>query len=146
MLVSDAASFSVFNSSSLLVRHLVHPAHLSLVPILELNCFVHSDDPRQVFPVKIASTESVGSLKDTIKEKKKPIFDDFAVDTLKLWKVSIAVNDGFMDSVGKVELRDEEELSPVDTVSDIFFEELGRKHLHIIVHSLPASKCISQGV
>jgi hypothetical protein len=29
---------------------------------MELNCFVHGDDPRHVFPVKIARTESVGTL------------------------------------------------------------------------------------
>jgi hypothetical protein len=41
-----------------------------------------------MFPVKIAPEESVGALKDEIKKKKSPIFDDMPADRLDLWKVS----------------------------------------------------------
>ena len=56
--------------------------------ILELNCWVLGDAPRRVFPVKIASSETVGYLKEAIKEKMKPVFDDITANSLDLWKVS----------------------------------------------------------
>jgi hypothetical protein len=101
--------------------------------ILELNCLVHGDDPRNIFPVKIASTESVGTLKKAIKEEKKPVFDHVAADALKLWKVSIPVDAEYKENVGEVELGDGAELSPVETLSDVFSPVPTRKHLHIIV-------------
>jgi len=107
---------------------------------LELYCFVFDDDPSQVFPVKIAITESVGTLKNAIKDKKKPALDHVAADSLTLWKVSIPVNDSFNQNVKKVELRDEEALSPVDILSMVFFGQTEHGHLHIIVRSPPVSK------
>ena len=91
-------------------------------PILELNCFVHDDDPRHVFPVKIARTESVGTLKKAIKEEKKVALKHVDAGALQLWKVSIPVNGGFKENVSRIELKDEDELSPVDTLSDVFSE------------------------
>ena len=57
---------------------------------LELNCWVLSDgyDPRRIFPVKIAKNETVGTLREAIKEKKKPAFDHLTADSLDLWQVS----------------------------------------------------------
>ena len=58
-------------------------------------------------------------------------------DALRLWDVSIAVDDGFKENVSRVELKDEEELSPVDALSDVFLEVPARKHLHVIVLCSP---------
>jgi hypothetical protein len=57
---------------------------------LDLNCLVLGDDisAGHVFSVKIAKSETVGGLKDTIKDKKTPEFDDHAADCLDLWKVN----------------------------------------------------------
>lgn len=57
--------------------------------MLNLNCWVLGDDPQRVFPVKIASSETVGGLKDAIKDKMKPEFDHAAANSLILWKVSM---------------------------------------------------------
>jgi len=57
--------------------------------ILELYCWVLGDQADRVFPVKIAGTESVGNLKDAIKEKKKPALEHITADSLTLWKVCI---------------------------------------------------------
>ena len=67
-----------------------HPASSSESQFfhLDLNCIVLSDDPSHVFPVKIARTESISTLKKMIKEEKKPAFDHVPTDTLSLWKVS----------------------------------------------------------
>jgi hypothetical protein len=111
-------------------------------PILELNCFVHDDDPRprHVFPVKIARTESVGTLKEAIKDKKQVALEHVDADALQLWNVSIIVDDGFKENVSKVELRDEEELSPVKKLSAL--DEPHDGHLHIIVSCPPPnSEC-----
>jgi hypothetical protein len=51
--------------------------------------------------------------------------------------MSIAVDDGFKENVSRVELKDEEELSPVDALSDVFSEVPARKHLHVIVLCSP---------
>jgi hypothetical protein len=56
--------------------------------IITLNCWVLSDDPDRVFPVDFDARKSVGALKDEIKKKKSPIFDDMPADRLDLWKVS----------------------------------------------------------
>jgi hypothetical protein len=75
--------------------HLVpHPDTSLDYPILELNCFVHDDDPRRVFPIKIVTTGSAGTLKKAIKEEKKVALEHVDADALRLWKVSIPVNGG----------------------------------------------------
>jgi len=54
---------------------------------IQLNCWVEGDDRKHVFPVEIDGTKPVGTLKDVIKEKKKPAFDLVPADTLELLKV-----------------------------------------------------------
>ena len=56
--------------------------------ILQLNCWVIRDDPRHVIPVEIASSKTVGYLKEAIKEKIQYSFADFDAKSLDLWKVS----------------------------------------------------------
>ena len=114
--------------------HPVPPPSVPSVPILEINCFVHDDDPNHVFPVKIARTESVGTLKDAIKDKNPESFHNVDARSLNLWNVSIAHDDGFQENVGKV-VREQTKLSPVDQLSDVFSGGLVRKHIHIIVKS-----------
>jgi len=55
---------------------------------IELNCIVQGDETTHVFPVKIAGTESMGALKDYIKDKNKHAFEQVDAKTLNLWKVS----------------------------------------------------------
>jgi hypothetical protein len=111
---------------------------LPSVPILELNCFIQGNDPSHIFPVKIARTESVGTLKKAIKEEKKPELDHVTASSLKLWKVSIPVNDSFKENISNVELREKETLSPVDKLSYLFTVQPEEGHLHVMVHSPPA--------
>ena len=56
--------------------------------LITINCWVLSDRPESVFPVKIAPEESVGALKKAIKEEKRPAFDHIPTDRLDLWKAS----------------------------------------------------------
>lgn len=57
---------------------------------LELNCWVLSDDddPRRIFPVKIAKNETIGTLKEVIKDKNKHAFEHIDAYSLDLWQVS----------------------------------------------------------
>jgi hypothetical protein len=56
---------------------------------MHLNCWVEGDHPKLVFPVNIEGTESVGTLKEVIKEKMKEVqaFDHVPANALDLYKV-----------------------------------------------------------
>jgi hypothetical protein len=56
---------------------------------LELNCIVQGDEPTHVFPIKIACTESIGSLKKVIKEENPEAFQNVDACSIGLWQVSI---------------------------------------------------------
>jgi len=76
-------------------RHCISDEHVPVVtlqpaPDLELCllCWVRGEDHNSVFPVKISWTETIGALKEVIKEKMKPDFSDISTSALKLWKAS----------------------------------------------------------
>jgi hypothetical protein len=108
---------------------------------LELNCFVLGDDPGRVFSIRIAATDSVITLKKTIKDEKKPAFDHVPADTLVLWKVSIPVGGNFNQNLSELDFVDEQSLSPVDELSEVFAESPAPKHVHVIVGSFPVGEC-----
>jgi hypothetical protein len=57
--------------------------------MLSLFCWVQGDEPDRAFKVTIDGSESVSDLKKMIKSDKEPEFNDFAADSLKIWKVSV---------------------------------------------------------
>jgi hypothetical protein len=59
--------------------------------ILELNCWVIGDEPLSVFPVKIASSETVGTLKKAIKDEMENSCGDLVAKSLMLWKVNCPI-------------------------------------------------------
>jgi Crinkler effector protein N-terminal domain len=71
----------------LAVRHNLNSLNLAS-DHLTLECCVYRRDASHVFPVEIAWATTVGALKDAIKDKRKPEFDDVAADSLDLWVVS----------------------------------------------------------
>jgi hypothetical protein len=56
---------------------------------ITLLCLVKGNILANAFPVDIDKDQLVGHLKDAIKAKKTPEFDNFLADKLKLWKVEI---------------------------------------------------------
>ncbi|KAG0364616.1 hypothetical protein BGZ54_007329 [Gamsiella multidivaricata] len=68
---------------------------------LKLFCLVDGEPSSGAFPVDIAAANTVGDLKDAIKIKMTPKFDDIATGELTLWRVSIPVS------------ADDEEESPI---------------------------------
>jgi Crinkler effector protein N-terminal domain len=105
--------------------------------IINLHCWVHGDDPGCIFPVEIASTKTVGNLKDAIKEKKQPALNHLPADTLILWKVSIPSHQSIHENLDKLQasLNEAAQLSPTDELSEVFSEPLTPKHIHVIVKS-----------
>jgi hypothetical protein len=131
-LPSPGNAHCLLRCPSLTLIHSVPPSSLPSVPILELNCFIHDDDPNHVFPVKIAETESVATLKTYIKQEKQVAFEHVDANDLKLWHASIADDNAFKDNVSKI-VREETMLSPMDMLSEFFSVVRPRKHLDIIV-------------
>src|SRR5580693_7268569 len=108
---------------------------------LVLNCWLLGDDPTHIFPVKIERTELVGTLKKTIKDEKKHAFEHVDADTLVLWRVSIPVGGSFKQNLSKLDFVDEQSLSAVDELSEVFAESPAPKHVHVIVRSFPIGEC-----
>ena len=114
--------------------------------ILNLNFWVIGNDPRRVFPITIAKSETVGGLMDAIKDK---MMSDTAahtlylwkvskilnvnIDDLILWKVSILVDNDFKDTISQFKFEHGQSLSPMAKLSKVFADEPEESHLHIVV-------------
>jgi hypothetical protein len=102
-------------------------------PLIDLNCWVAGDPPERVFSVKIEATEKVSALKDAIKKKKKPAFNNITADSLDLWKVSIPVDEDELEQAVKSRnVLKNKPLSSVKLLSD-FFQEVVKENLHVVV-------------
>ncbi|KAF9405452.1 hypothetical protein BGZ76_006572, partial [Entomortierella beljakovae] len=55
----------------------------------EITLFCIVDGDSTAFPIDLAVSKTVGHLKDAIKKKKEPRFDDLAADELILYHVSV---------------------------------------------------------
>ena len=100
---------------------------------LKLNCWVLGDDVSQVFPIKIANTESVGTLKKVIRDENSESFHDIDARSLTLCKVSFPVDRHLHQRLASIDITDGTSLSSVDDLVDVFSDEPHRKHLHIVV-------------
>jgi hypothetical protein len=110
--------------------------------LLKLFCHILGDSSDRIFPVKIASTESVGELKKEIKAQKSLTFQDIEADTLDLYQVSISIKD-FDAKVGSARSPEEVEgsakLNPWDELRESFSSPL-KKHIHVILQR-PKGEC-----
>ncbi|KIL64898.1 hypothetical protein M378DRAFT_11223 [Amanita muscaria Koide BX008] len=100
---------------------------------IDLYCWVLGEDFGRIFPVKIASTESVGTLKKTIKDHKRPQFDHVAADTLVLWNVSIPFDSNLEGNLENLDLDGVPPLSPWLKLSSVFSNKLTDDRLDIVV-------------
>ena len=101
--------------------------------LLELNCLVLGDQRTHIFPVKIAETESVGSLKKAIKEENPHLFNHVDARDLALWKVSEVVDENLERNLKEANFLEKESLSPVDKLSKVFPNLPVEGCLHIVV-------------
>jgi Crinkler effector protein N-terminal domain len=150
-LIVDSASCtchqcsSVFSLCSTFISFIFHRLHIQPIAAmpdttLQLNCLVFGDDYHNGFIIKIADTETVSVLKEAIKEFKKTLFLNVDADELALWKASFPMDSRLGDNIRKVVLEDEQ-LSPLDELSEIFSKSLARKHVHVIVGRPPTGAC-----
>ncbi|GBC28180.2 hypothetical protein GLOIN_2v1580557 [Rhizophagus irregularis DAOM 181602=DAOM 197198] len=96
------------------------------------------------FPVHIDGNSLVGDLKDAIKAKKAPVFDNFAADELRLWKVEIS-GDHLDDQLKNLNLNGSGELSAINEIGDYWTEKPPKKNIHVIVEP-PVSTTASNEV
>ncbi|KAG0265614.1 hypothetical protein BG011_004405 [Mortierella polycephala] len=66
---------------------------------LKLFCIISGEFASNAFPISISSTDTISNLKDLIKAKKAPEYDDISADRLKLWHITIPVDDDSDDEV-----------------------------------------------
>ncbi|KIJ13061.1 hypothetical protein PAXINDRAFT_100881 [Paxillus involutus ATCC 200175] len=109
----------------------------TLEATITLNCLVLGEDIRNVFPVEINETETVGALKELIKSERAIAFRDVDAYTLVLWKAPESLscdgdNDAFKETIEGLDLQDERGLLPVRRLSHIFSDP-HPECLHIIV-------------
>ncbi|KAI8359578.1 hypothetical protein B0O80DRAFT_233929 [Mortierella sp. GBAus27b] len=103
---------------------------------LTLFCLVNGETTS--FPVAIESTKTIGDLKDLIKTKQTPDFDDIAAKSLTLWRVSLpVVPKKDRKAISLAEVPSKEELDETDDISDVFEEKPPKKTIHIIVQRPP---------
>ena len=120
---------------------------------LSLNCWVIGDKAGSVFPVKIAGTESVGTLKKAIKEENPDLLGPartldlwkvsvYYFDTLKStpdpWQVNVPVDDNLPEAVGDLSLESVKPLWSVKRLSGLFEEALlADDHVQIVIRRPP---------
>ena len=105
---------------------------------ITLLCLVKGNKTANAFPVHTDKDQLVGDLKDAIKAKKSPVFDNFPADELKLWKREI--RDDQDDLLSNLTLNDGDELLATREIGDYWTEKLPKRHIHVIV-KLPR-KCL----
>ena len=66
-------------------------SHELMSNILELNCWVISDEPHSIFPVEVASSKTVGYMREVILPKMENSCSDLVAKSLVLWKVSCPI-------------------------------------------------------
>lgn len=106
---------------------------------LTLFCLVDGVSTFSAFSVGTQSTKTIDDLKELIKTKKSPEFDDIAADKLTLWRVSIQIfdDDEVPILLNNVTYKDKKKLSPVTRLYKVFPGALPEETIHIIVQRPP---------
>ncbi|KAG0249397.1 hypothetical protein BGZ95_007560, partial [Linnemannia exigua] len=99
---------------------------------LTLFCLVDGLPSSRALEIEVSKTRTIAHLKDLIKAKQTPAFDDITVDQLNLWRVSIPVATNKHKPIVLNEFESATELDPTDDVSDVFEETPPKKTIHVI--------------
>lgn len=98
---------------------------------------MRGDKVREVFIVKIKEDEVVATLKEVVKGKKKPVFDDISADSLIIWSKGITLNEHLKDEIDGLKLVENDALYPLEILSDVFASGLQKGVTHIIIDRPP---------
>ncbi|KAK3805409.1 MAG: hypothetical protein J3R72DRAFT_352700, partial [Linnemannia gamsii] len=106
---------------------------------LTLFCLISGLPSSRAFEIEVSKTRTIAHLKDLIKAKQTPAFDDITVDQLNLWRVSIPIieeDDALPILLDNVADKDNK-LGPATRLSKVFPEDLPEETVHIIVQRPP---------
>ncbi|KAG0273623.1 hypothetical protein BGZ95_010574 [Linnemannia exigua] len=113
---------------------------------ISLFCIVDGETTSNAFPVEIESIKTIGNLKDIIKAKKTPRFDDLAADELTLWRVSIP-DTSLQSAITLNALDDKTDLiNPRTLISKLFPESPDDKTYILVQRPQPARSPVSDYV
>src|SRR5690349_12674050 len=98
---------------------------------ITLLCLVKGNTSASAFAVDIDREKLVSHLKDAIKAKKAPEFENFPADKLKLWKVTIPGDQD--DQLRNLILQDSDELLAIRKISKYFPDSPAEECIHVIV-------------
>ena len=86
-------------------------------------CLVHGEPATNAFPIEIDENKTVGTLKKLIKSEKENDFHDIDANKLRLWSISISINDtSVLEELVLKNNKDNgvHELLPTDDIADVF--------------------------
>jgi hypothetical protein len=109
---------------------------------LELNCLVLGDGPTHIFGVEIEDNKKVSDLKEFLKDKNKPAFDQVPAHALEVYKVSFPVDNGLDTKLKhfQPEHNGDHRLSnAVEHLKGVFGDPVDG-NLHVIVLPPPAGE------
>ena len=87
--------------------------------------------------MNILNTQTVGDLKDAIKDKKNA-FRYTDADALTIWKVSVAVDSSLLQNLKRVNLINADVLLPLQRLREVFSTPPIQHHIHIIIKAPPS--------
>ncbi|KAG0374252.1 hypothetical protein BGX24_010637 [Mortierella sp. AD032] len=104
---------------------------------INLFCVADEETLSNAFPVEIESSKTTGDLRDLIKAKKAPRFDDVDANRFTLWQVLVPINGNDNNNLSvllvKVPDKDRKKLGPATRLSKVFPEDLPDETVHLIV-------------
>lgn len=102
--------------------------------MLKLSCYVLGDECNNTFKVNINKDATVADLKDAIKEKKRPKYDDIPADLFSVWNSPVRYSLNLKKEAEELRLVDDDSLQPLRILSDIFSSGLYTDYVHVIVN------------
>jgi hypothetical protein len=109
--------------------------------MLQLNCLVLNDKPAHNFVIDIKDTETVDALREAIKHKLHPKFEDVPAAALVLWRDNQRITDIKDSGINAIPDCDQWLLAG-NQLSKVFLDSPpDPDNLHIIVECSPTGKC-----
>ncbi|RHZ89298.1 hypothetical protein Glove_16g200 [Diversispora epigaea] len=102
---------------------------------IKFFCLVEGDSKEEAFEVEIEKKKSVSFLKEKIKEKLHPDFENVATKKIVLWKVNVPSGDDTMEvNVTLSDIQDKLKLSnPTKIINEVFTENVTDDFIKIII-------------
>jgi Crinkler effector protein N-terminal domain len=106
-----------------------------MATIVTLICLVNGDSSERTFAVDISNDKLVVHLKDEIKKKKSPKFDDIPADELTLWRVDIPDDDEA--AILQADTATETLMRPTREISVYFKNQPTMRRIHVVIERPP---------